>query len=120
MMIIRTFSGVEFMDLLSAPGTLPFLFIPDKPPHSGDRGPLFEPVLHTAGGLAADGMLVFRIKGYSLAATMGTGPPGETLLFFRSIPAVFTHDHVQVSPSFPLPLRKYILCPVRNMRGRAG
>ena len=101
MMHIRTFSGVEFMDLLSAPGTLASLVIPDKLPHIGDRRPLFEPVLHTAGRLAADGMLIFRIEGYSLAATMGTGPPGETLLLFRSIPAVFAHNHVQASHSFP-------------------
>jgi hypothetical protein len=101
MMYIRTSGGVEFMDLLFAPGTLPFLLKPDKSPHFGDRGPLFVPILPTAGGLAAQGILVPGIEVCSLTATMGTGAPGEALLLFRSsgIPAIFTKHHVQISPS---------------------
>lgn len=98
---IRTCSGVGFTDFLFAPGTLPFLLIPDKPPHSGDRGPLFIPILYTAGGLAAQGSFVSGIEVCSLTATIGTGPPGEAILLFRSRTAVFTHYHVRVSPLGP-------------------
>jgi hypothetical protein len=59
MTIIRRSGGGAFMDLLVAPGTLPFLLKPDKSPHFGNSGPLFAPVLPAAGGLAADGILVF-------------------------------------------------------------
>jgi hypothetical protein len=62
MMIIRTSGGIDFMDLLFAPGALPFLLKPDKPSHFRDRGPLFAPVLDTAGGLATDGVLVPGIE----------------------------------------------------------
>jgi len=101
MMSIRTSGGVEFMDLLFAPGALPFLLKPDKSPHFGNRGPLFTPILPAAGGLAAEGILVPGIKVYSLTATKGTGPSGEALLLFRSIgiPAIFTKYHVEISPS---------------------
>ena len=46
---MRTSIGPALMDLAFAPGTPPSLFVPDKPPHSGDRRPFFEPVFHTAG-----------------------------------------------------------------------
>jgi hypothetical protein len=59
MTIIWRSGGGAFMDLLVAPGTLPFLLKPDKSPHFGNSGPLFAPVLPTAGELAAEGILVF-------------------------------------------------------------
>jgi hypothetical protein len=62
MVVIRTPGAVEFTDLLPAAGTLPSLLVPDKSPHFGNRGPHFGPVLHTAGGLAAGGMLVSRVE----------------------------------------------------------
>jgi hypothetical protein len=62
MVVIRTFNGAGFMDHLPAPGALPFLLKPDKPSHFRDRGPLFAPVLDTAGGLATDGVLVPGIE----------------------------------------------------------
>jgi len=63
MMVTRTFHGAGFMDLPLAPGTLPSLLIADKSPHPGDRGSPFEPILQSAGSLAAEGMLVFRVEG---------------------------------------------------------
>ena len=57
---ILTLYGAGFMDHPAAPGTLPSLLIADKPPHAGNRGSPFEPVLQGAGSLAAHGMLVFR------------------------------------------------------------
>jgi hypothetical protein len=71
MMSIRTFGGVTFMDLLFAPGTLPFLLKADKSPHFGNRGPLFAPIHSASGGLAAQGILVPGIEVYSLTATIG-------------------------------------------------
>jgi len=71
----RTSGGIAFIDLAFAPGTPPSLFVPDKPPHCGDRRPFLEPVFHTAGGLTAEGMLVSRIKVYSLPAAPWTGTP---------------------------------------------
>ena len=62
MMVIRSFNGSGFMDLPLTPGTLPSLFIPDKSPHFRDSRSHFEPVLDTAGGLAADSMLVSRTE----------------------------------------------------------
>ena len=53
-----TFRGTGFMDLLPAPGTLPFLLKPDNSPHFGDCGPLPAPVPDTAGGLATEGIFV--------------------------------------------------------------
>ena len=70
-----TFRGVGFMDLLPAPGTLPFLLKPDNSPHFGDCGPLPAPVLDTAGGLATEGILVPGTEVCPLPAAMGTGPP---------------------------------------------
>jgi len=101
MMVIRTFQGAGFMDHLPAQGTLPSLLITDKPPHAGNRDSSSEPVLQRAGSLAAEGMLVSRVEVGSLATAMGTGTPGEPLLLFRSILAIFTHYHNQVSPSWP-------------------
>ena len=63
MMVTRTFHGAGFMDLPAAQGTLPSLLIADMAPHSGDCGSPFEPVLQSAGSLAAEGMLVFRVEG---------------------------------------------------------
>jgi hypothetical protein len=97
--VIRTFSGAGFMDLLPAPGTLPSLLVPDKSPHSGNRGSPFEPKLQSAGRPAAKGMFVSRIEVRSLATAMGTGTSGEPLLLFRGILAIFTHYHNQISPS---------------------
>jgi hypothetical protein len=100
---MQALSGVEFMKLLFAVGTLPSLLIIDKPPHFGNGGPLSAPVLSTAGGLAAQGIPVPEIEVNPLAATMGTGPPGEAPLLFRSIgiPAIFTGYHDQRSRSCP-------------------
>ena len=92
---MRTDIGPALMDLAFAPGTPPSLFVPDKPPHSGDRRPFFEPVLHTAGGLTAEGTLVSRIEVHSPAAATGTGTPGDPLLLFRSVLAIFTHYHIR-------------------------
>ena len=65
--------SLPLMDLAFAPGTPPSLFVPDKPPHSGDHRPFFEPVLHTAGGLTAEGTLVSPGEVHSFAAATGTG-----------------------------------------------
>ncbi len=121
MMVTRAFQGIAIMDLLLTPGTLPSLLIADKPPHAGDRGSLGEPVLQGAGSLAAEGMLVSRVEVYPLAATPGAGTPGEPLLLFRSIPAIFTHYHGQVSP--PRSCHRTLctsLYPSRIIRGRTG
>ncbi len=58
MMGMRIPRGVGCVEVLSAEGTLPTLLIADKPLHSRDRQSSFEPVLQSAGGLAAEGMLV--------------------------------------------------------------
>jgi hypothetical protein len=108
---MRTSVGLAFMDLAFAPGTPPSLFVPDKPPHSGDRRPFFEPVLHTAGGLTAEGMLVSRIEVYSVAAATGTGTPGDPLLFFRSILAIFTHYHNRSHFLDPVDVMTHIFLP---------
>lgn len=99
---MRTSVGLALMDLAFAPGTPPSLFVPDKPPHSGDRRPFFEPVFHSAGGLTAEGMLVSRIEVYSLTAAPGTGTPGDPLLLFRSILAVFTYYHIRSHLTYPV------------------
>jgi hypothetical protein len=88
MMDMRITLCVGFMDHLPAPDTLPTLLIADPPSHFRDRGPLFIPVLHGAGSLAADGMLVSRIEVYSLTTTMGTGTG---------------HDISSTGQSFPYP-----------------
>jgi hypothetical protein len=62
MTVIRTFHGAGFMDHLPAQGTLSSLLPADKPPHAGNRWSPFEPVLHSTGSLAADGLLVSRIE----------------------------------------------------------
>ncbi|MCX6688148.1 MAG: hypothetical protein NTZ39_00375 [Methanoregula sp.] len=59
---MQTLGGFEFMDLLFAMSALPFLFIMDKLPHFGNCGPLFAPILGTAGGPAADGIHVPKIE----------------------------------------------------------
>ncbi|HET6581734.1 MAG TPA: hypothetical protein VFG36_07625, partial [Methanoregula sp.] len=87
--------GPALMDLAFAPGTLPSLFVPDKPPHAGDRWSHFEPVFHAAGGLTAEGVLVSRTEVYSLAAATGASTPGDPLLLFRNILAVFTYNHIR-------------------------
>ncbi len=111
MILVRTSGGVGFIDRLPADGTSPSLFVPDKPPHSGDRRPFFEPVLHTAGGLTAEGMPVSRIEVYSLAAAMGTGTSGDPLLFFRSILAIFTHHHIRSHLPDPFDVMTHIFLP---------
>jgi len=121
MMVTRTFQGVAIRNHLAAQGTLPSLLTADKPPHAGDRGSLCEPVLQSAGSLAAGGMLVSRVEVYSLAATMGTGTPGDPLLLFRGIPAIFTHYHDQISPSRPCHRSLCTsVCPSRIIRERTG
>ena len=62
MKYMQTLSGVEFVDLLFAMSTLPFLLIMDTSPHFGNCGPLFAPILGTAGGSAADGIHVPKIE----------------------------------------------------------
>jgi hypothetical protein len=62
MMVIRIFGSAGLVNLLSAQGTLPSLLVPDTSPHQGDRSSHLKPVLHTAGGLAADRMLISRIE----------------------------------------------------------
>jgi hypothetical protein len=117
---IRTFYGAGFMDHPAAPGTLPSLLIADKPPHAGNRGSPFEPVLHSTGSLAAQGMLVSRVEVRSLATAMGTGTPGEPLLLFRSILAIFTHYHTQVLPSRPGRRSLYPSCAHPDNTGEDG
>ena len=99
------------MDLAFAPGTPPSLFVPDKPPHPGDSRSFFEPVLHTAGGLTAEGMLVSRIKVHSLAAAPGTGTTGDPLFLFRSILAIFTYYHIRSHLQDPVDIMTHILWP---------
>jgi hypothetical protein len=62
MKYMQTLSGFEFMDLLFAMSTLPFLFIMDKSPHFGNCGPLFAPILGTAGRPAANGIHIPKIE----------------------------------------------------------
>ena len=95
----RLFLSAGFTNLLFAPGTFPSLLITDKPSHAGNRGSPFEIIFQGAGSLAAEGMLVSRAEMRSLATALGTGPTGEPLFLFRSILAIFTHYHVQISPS---------------------
>jgi hypothetical protein len=51
---------------------------------------------------------------------MGTGPPGETLFLFRSIPAVFTLNHVQASHSLPSLPDEESPVPGPDNAGQAG
>ncbi len=121
MMVTRTFHGIALMNLPLTPGTFPSLLIADKPPHAGDRGSLFEPVLQRAGSLAADGMLVSRVEVQSLTTAMGTGTAGDPLLLFRAIPAIFAHYHDQASPSRSVsPDIVHIFVPVQNNTGEDG
>jgi hypothetical protein len=110
MMDIQITLCVGFMDHLPAPGTLSSLLIMDKPPHAGNRESPFEIILQRAGSLAAEGMLVSRIEVYSLTAAMGTGTPGETVLLFRSILAIFPYYHSQIPPSLSCRLIVYTSC----------
>jgi hypothetical protein len=86
--------GTGRRDLRPAPGTLPFLFQQDKPPHLSNCGMLMAPVLRAARGPAADGVPSVRER-RSLAAADRAGSPGEALLFFGGIgiPAVFAGGH---------------------------
>jgi hypothetical protein len=113
---------VAFMDLLPAPGTLPFLLKPDNSPHFGDCGPLPAPVPDTAGGLATEGIFVPGTEVCPLPATTGAGPAGEALLLLGSngIATIFTHYHSLTSPSLPLFVTMDIFFPVQIMPGREG
>jgi len=117
---MRTSVGPALMDLAFAPGTPPSLFVPDKPPHSGDRRPFFVPVFHIAGWLTAEGMLVSRIEVHSLAAAPGTGTPGDPLPLFRSILAIFTYYHIRSHLTDAVDIMTHILWPVQIMQGQGG
>jgi len=97
--VIRASRGAGFGYHLPAPCTLPSLLVPDTSSHAGNRGSHVKPVLHAAGGLAAEGVFASRCEVFSLAAAMGAGTPQDPLLLLLGILAVFTHYHVQISPS---------------------
>ena len=119
MTLIRLFGGTGLVNLLPAQGTLPSLLVPDTSPHQGDRSSHFEPVLHTAGGLAADRMLISRIEVESLAATLGTGTPGDPLLLLRSILAIFPDVFRSHLPCPPLIVIMHIF-PGPHNTGQEG
>ena len=119
MMAVRTMTGAGFMDLLSAAGTHPSLLIPDKPPHLRDCGSHFEPVFHTAGGLAADCMFISRTEVYSPAAAMGTGAPGDPFPLFRCVLAIFTYYHVSLPGPYRIDDAHLGTFPY-NLRSRGG
>jgi hypothetical protein len=99
--MIRTSGGVGFTDIPFTPDTLPPCSSRTRRLIPAIVGLTLNQYSLTAGGLAAEGMLVSRLEVRSLFAAPETGALGDPLLLFRGILAVFTHYHGRVSPHRP-------------------